>query len=122
MCEGYSYRLVCGHQLIHVQTPCTSASKCQKLDGPERPLTDTCAQCDPSHRIAVLRRAYEAAHAQNMWEYEDAKRQGRLADAHEILGKDWCDLKEQNKGIAEAERLARLCSVDVAWPGKRMED
>ncbi|OIW28402.1 hypothetical protein CONLIGDRAFT_375209 [Coniochaeta ligniaria NRRL 30616] len=124
MCIGYTYDLVCGHQLIHFATRCPES--CPIPSGPRKPLNDTCAPCTPSFQSTNIARKYDELRAKHMRAIRVAQADGdREAEAEitKLMAKDQAERTAEMAKVWDLRRKLRVAEggQTVVWPGKNDE-
>ncbi|KAH9887837.1 hypothetical protein F4778DRAFT_786206 [Xylariomycetidae sp. FL2044] len=114
MCSGRNYRMACGHTLSHFKTKCSRG--CTEPEGPEKSVEDTCANCNPSYRITLIRRRHAHLHAKFMEEFERHQREGDQGLIEQSIEMLHLLDGETRRAMGEATRLKALTAEDVAFP------
>jgi hypothetical protein len=122
MCTGYTYDLVCGHQLIHFATRCSES--CSIPSGPRKPLNDTCAPCTPSFQRTNIARKYDDLRCKHMRAIRLAQADGdRDAEAKvtKQMAQDQAERTAARAKVSDLRRKLAGGGQAVVWPGKMKE-
>ena len=114
MCYGSVTQLRCSHPLIHFQTRCGNG--CELPHGPRYYLDDTCALCEPAHKIQRINTRYEMVAAELKDNIRKAAKQGRREEEGALKARLNQLPYERFLEVQKANRVKP--ASQVLWPGK----